>query len=333
MRADRREVVRALLIILCAVLVITCGYFVARYFETRGQTESRGELTNELEIGKRVEYNGKQYKKRNALTSLLLIGVDKTESSASGGYRSGGQADFLLLAVIDPEAKTVRQLQIDRDCMANITVLSVLGKEVGTRNTQICLSHAFGKTEAENCAYTVKAVSSLLQGVDIDLYLSADISSINRLNDSLGGVTVLVEEDLTELDPALQAGKTVTLAGQQAELFVRQRHGISDGSNRERAKRQRAFMAAALDSIKRQSAGDSAFVTRLFDELQDYTDTNASKGRLINEMNAALKCEMYQVELLKGEYQRGSDGFIEFHPDETALMEWVLDVFYKQVQE
>ena len=55
--------------------------------------------------------------------------------------------------------------------------------------------------------------------------------------------------------------------------------------------------------------------------------------RLINEMNAALKCEMRPVELLKGEYLRGSDGFIEFHPDEDALMEWVLEVFYKQVQE
>ncbi len=329
MRSSRREVLRALLIILCAVLVIASGYLVARYFETRGQTEPRGEL----DTGKSVEYKGKQYKKRNGLTSLLLIGVDKTESSASSGYRSGGQADFLLLTVIDPEANTVRQLQIDRDCMANITVLSVLGKEVGSRNTQICLSHAFGKTEAENCAYTVKAVSRLLQGVDIDLYLSADISAINRLNDSLGGVTVLVEEDLTELDPALEAGKTVTLMGKQAELFLRQRHGISDGSNRERAKRQRTYLSAALDSIKRQNASNAAFLNRLLDELEDYTATNATKGRLINEMNAALKCEMRPVELLKGEYLRGSDGFIEFHPDEDALMEWVLDVFYKQVQE
>ena len=329
MRSSRREVLRALLIILCAVLVIASGYLVARYFETRGQTEPRGELDK----GKSVEYKGKQYKKRNGLTSLLLIGVDKTESSASGGYRSGGQADFLLLTVIDPEANSVRQLQIDRDCMANITVLSVLGKEVGTRNTQICLSHAFGKTEAENCSYTVKAASSLLQGVDIDLYLSSDISSISRLNDSLGGVTVLVEEDLTELDPALEAGKTVTLLGKQAELFLRQRHGISDGSNRERAKRQRTYLSAALDSIKRQSASDAAFLNRLLDELEDYTATNATKGRLINEMNAALKCELRPVELLKGEYLRGKDGFIEFHPDEDALMEWVLDVFYKQVQE
>jgi anionic cell wall polymer biosynthesis LytR-Cps2A-Psr (LCP) family protein len=49
------------------------------------------------------------------------MGIDR-EEVAGGGARNGGQADFLMLLLIDPVGKTVRPLEIDRDTMTRITV-------------------------------------------------------------------------------------------------------------------------------------------------------------------------------------------------------------------
>ena len=70
------------------------------------------------------------------------------------------------LIVIDSKNKTVRQLKIDCDTMAEVTVLDMLGNPVGTTQMQI----SFGDGREESCGYARDAVSRLLQGESIDFY-------------------------------------------------------------------------------------------------------------------------------------------------------------------
>ena len=72
-----------------------------------------------------------------------------------------------MLLVIDANEKTITSIQIDRDTMAEITILGVLGNEVGTRKAQICLSHGFGDGKDQSCKLTQDAVSKLLLGAEI----------------------------------------------------------------------------------------------------------------------------------------------------------------------
>ena len=74
------------------------------------------------------------------------------------------------LIVIDSKNKTVRQLKIDCDTMAEVTVLGMLGNPVGTTQMQISLAHGFGDGREESCGYARDAVSRLLQGESIDFY-------------------------------------------------------------------------------------------------------------------------------------------------------------------
>ena len=98
------------------------------------------------------------------------MGVDDyaADAGAISGYRNGGQADYLLLIVINDERKTLTPIQIDRDTMAEISILGVLGNATGTRTTQICLSHGFGDGREQSCLLTQQAVSRLLLGVPVD---------------------------------------------------------------------------------------------------------------------------------------------------------------------
>ena len=72
--------------------------------------------------------------------------------------------------MIDSKNKTVRQLKIDCDTMAEVTVLGMLGNPVGTTQMQISLAHGFGDGREESCGYARDAVSRLLQGESIDFY-------------------------------------------------------------------------------------------------------------------------------------------------------------------
>ena len=219
-----------------AVLVLAAVLFFVggSWLEKRSQKpETRTELPQET--AETMEVDGVTYRRRTDLTTILVMGIDHdSEVEAEGSYQ-GGQADFQRLIVIDSKDKTVRQLKIDRDTMAEVTVLGMLGNPVGTTQMQISLAHGFGDGKEESCGYARDAVSRLLQGENIDFYLAMSLDGISVLNDLAGGVTVTLEDDFSAADPAMTKGATLTLQGDQAEIFVRRRMDIGEGTNEARS--------------------------------------------------------------------------------------------------
>ena len=277
------------------------------------------------------EYNGKTYVERTGLTPILLIGVDRGENAGEQwGYQQGGQADFLLLIVIDSSDKKVSLLQIDRDTITDVETLGVLGNVIGTRRLQIALSHSYGKTPQDNCAYTIKTVSNLLQGVPLDLYFSLNMASIAEFNDLLGGVTVTMQEDHTLINPAFTKGATIHLMGKDAYDYVHSRMYVDDGTNTSRMARQRNYMLAAKDMLISRLAHDNAFVDNLFETLGSDLVTNVTRGRLINEAAKASQYKVGEITQMVGEHVIGNNGYMEFHADEQFLIDWVLSVFYRE---
>lgn len=314
-----------------SMLAAIAAYLVASRLEEAAYPEVRGEMSPHFGTLPTAEFQGRTYQLKPNLTTLLLIGYDKADDSAQTGYRQGGQADFLLLVVLDHKTRTVHQLHIERDTITNVVVLGLTGKEVGTRRMQICLSHGFGATPESNCGYTLRAVGNLLQGTEIDLYYAVDMRAIDRLNDALGGVTVPIEDDFSAFDPAMVQGTTMVLQGPQSELYVRSRREIGDGTNESRMRRQQCFMSGASQQMRRRMAEDASFADTLLDALEGVSHTNMTRGRIINELNRAYQYNILPVETLAGEYILGSDGFMEFHADEEAIAEWIIKVLYNPV--
>ncbi len=291
--------------------------------ETRAAYEPLGQASNTIEV------EGRQYAQRRRVTTILLMGVDQNGEDASGGYRNGGQADFLRLLVIDDDAKRVSQVAIDRDTMTPITVLGVLGNRARTRTAQISLSHGFGDGGAQSCELTVEAVSNLLSSTRIDFYMAMNMDGIAALNDAVGGVTVTVQDDFSALDEEMKPGTTLTLSGAQAELFVRGRMSIGDGTNAARMERQQQYVSQLIARLDERVREDKNFLGTLYDELGAYLTTNMSRGRLINESWAAKDYERVPLVTPEGEHVIGSDGFMEFHVNEDALLQTVLSLFYE----
>lgn len=312
-------------VLLAAVLI----YFGMSWMENRSRNpETRTELPQADE--ETVEINGTTYRKKDDLTVILAMGVDH-ETQDEYEYRKAGQADFLRLVVLDGKNKTVQQLQIDRDTITPVTVLGVLGDRYEPVNEQICIGYGFGDGRQSSCEVTVEAVENLLGGQKIDQYLSMGLDGISTLNDLVGGVTVTLEDDFSSIDPSMTKGTTLTLHGDQAEVFVRTRRSIGIGTNEARMARQEQYISQLSSLLDAKVQQDQNFVLTAYDAMEPYLYTNIPRGQLANEAWAAKDYQRLETIEPEGTRQIGEDGFMEFYPDAEGLQQAVLQLFYEKM--
>ena len=328
---------RDVLAIMGAVLAVLAGlYFGARWLENESASpEPRGDyqLRHEDTL---LTVNGHTYQQRSNLTTILFMGVDQEDVSDSVPaylkYLSGGQADFLRLVVIDPQEKTVAQIEIDRDTMTPITMLNTLGEKLGYRTAQICLSHSYGDGKEQSCGFTVEAVSNLLYNLPIKYYVAMNLDGISTLNDAVGGVTVTLADDFSHIDPAMTKGTTLTLAGNQAEIFVRSRMTVGTGTNEARMARQRQYVSQMMELLHQKIQESSDYIGTLFDSLAPHLCTNMSRAQLMNQAWAARNYTRLSPLSISGTHQEGDYGYIQFLPDDASLEQVILDVFYQKMK-
>ena len=217
MRSGRRVLLLTLIIVV-GIALLGGLYALGRWYENRDYKEERQQMTEGFGKLPTVEYGGKTYVKRSDVNTLLLMGVDRAEEDTETlSFRDGGQADFLLVLALDHTNHQIHQLQIDRDSITDVPVVGVLGNEVGTRQLQICLSHAYGGNEQERCQHTLQAVANLLGGEKPEQCISVWLGAIHTINSRLGGITMEVPDDYSHLDPAMTKGAVLTLTDEQAE--------------------------------------------------------------------------------------------------------------------
>lgn len=331
----RHAYIRAVIAIIIAVaLMAGLVYFATR--NDKPESSGRNEMSENFGQLRIVTMDGVKYREKPAVTTLLLAGIDKDEDSEAKEetnlYRDGGQADFLMLIAFDHTDKKIHQLQFDRDTMVDIDILGIFGNEVGTRKEQLCLSHSFGKTQKDNAMYTVRAVKRLLDGLDIDSYYMIDYGAMKTINDMLGGVEVNIEYDMTSIHPEWTVGSHVTLHGKQAEEFVRARTTVGEGTNEERMVRQNEFMKNAVQKMKENIRDNTSFAEELLSALRPVSTTNMSDKSLADEVLKSRDYDIMAIDHPAGTYTLGEDGFVEFHMEEGAAVQWVLNHLYTRVE-
>lgn len=263
---------------------------------------------------------------RKDLETILVMGLDKNERSEMlEGYVNKTQSDFLLLLVIDQENRSINSLHINRDTMTEITRLGVFGGATGKYTAQIALAHAYGSGGSDSALNAVKAVSNFLGGVKIDHYMTFTMDSVALVNDMVGGVTVLIEDDFSEMDPSLVQGQEITLKGEQALHFVRGRTNVADGTNLNRMARQRQYMMGLYEKIMAAAAQDEAFPEKLVEKLADAFDTDLSVYQLDSLFDTLLECKMGEILTIEGENVRGE--FMEFYADPDSVAQAVQTLF------
>ena len=305
-RNDKRKLMRGLAVALLAVFLLTGAFLLLELWEKRQSIFPEQKTENTV-----YEYNGVEYVKNEDVESFLILGLDKFEDAINNdSYNNDQRADFLMLLVFDNSEKKFTAVHLNRDTMVNMNVLGVAGQKIGTVNKQLALAHTYGNGRDVSCRNTADAVSELLNGVKVNHYLSITMDAVPILNDLLGGVEVTVLDDFSGIDDTLIKGETVTLHGDHALTYVRERYGLEDSSNSTRMVRQRQYMTAVYDKAKLKIENDDNFVIEASSKLADY---------IVSDRSVNLEGESVV-----------KDGLMEFRPDADSIDKIVFELFYKK---
>lgn len=324
-RNGKRKLMRYLSVALLIIFLLTGAFLLLELWEKR-----QGNFPEQEPQDAAIEYNGVEYVKNENVESFLIMGLDKFEDAIDNeSYNNNQQADFLMLLVFDNEEKKCTAIHLNRDTMVDMNILGVAGQKVGTVNKQLALAHTYGNGKDVSCRNTADAVSGLLNGVKVNHYLSITMDAVPVLNDLLGGVEVTVLDDFTGIDDTLKKGETVTLHGEHALTYVRNRYGLEDSSNSTRMVRQKQYLNAIYDKAMLRIEEDDEFVVEASVKLADYIVSDRSVNQLQELAKKLSQYELTEIDSIEGD-SAVKDGLMEFYPDADSVNEIVFDLFYKE---
>ena len=326
-RQDKKRLYKGLgiaagvLILGIAVIGVVLGMADHYRINSDSSTDSREMIT----------YKNETYVKKGNLETYLIAGIDapgKVEKVTE--YDGTGQCDVLAVIVRDRSTDQCKLLSIDRNTITAVKSLDNDGTYLDTTDIQISLAHAMGFDQQVRAENTVDAVSHLLGDQTIDGYAMVNMGAIQVVNDMVGGVTVTIEDNFSDIDPSMKKGETVTLMGEQAEKYVRSRKKISDGSNQNRMSRQSTYEEAFKPAFRNKCAENSKFPLEVYHAMEDYMTTNISAKKFCRL--AILMSDENQDEkvAISGTYGLDEDDWQTFTPDEDSLQEAILELFYQK---
>lgn len=128
----------------------------------------------------------------------------------------------------------------------------------------------------------------------------------------------------------LQEGELVTLTGEEAYFYIRNRDDEVFDSATERLRRQEQYMGAFARKLREVTAQDPTCAARLYTAMEEYTVTDMDAEEMITSL-LGYSFNEQQIYTVPGETVMGEE-LEEYHVDDGALYELILSIFYKEGQ-
>lgn len=296
---------------------------------------AEGETESLLPESGQILYNGKLYEYNDDLLIFLCLGVDSRQDIQLEKVPGmGGQADTIILAVMDEGQKTLRLINISRDTMTKIKIYDSNGIFMREEKAQLALQYAYGDGGNQSCLLMEQAVSNLFYGIPIHGYGAIDVNAVADLNDAVGGVEVTVIEDLSRFTPDLALGNTLVLTGRQALHYVQERDVETEelGANNLRIERQKQYLQAFWQAVKTGTKKDLTLPLKLYSTAAPHMVTSITADQVAYLSTVAMECTFSDEDMIsvEGTVQK-EDVYEEFIVDEEALYELIIQVFYREI--
>ncbi|PWI14801.1 transcriptional regulator [Streptomyces sp. Act143] len=267
--------------------------------------------------------------------NILLIGSDaRTGGNAAlgGGDKDDiGRSDTTLLLHVYADHRHALAVSIPRDTLVTVPPCKLPdGSWTRTQtDTMFNAAYSVGETAKGNPACTQNTVEHLT-GLRVDHTVVVDFKGFARLTEVVGGVRVCVPQDVHEkdLDPhrttpgRLLFKKGVqTVSGQKALDYVRLRHGIGDGSDIGRIKRQQAFVASLLKEVKSKGLTPSHLLPLADAATESLTVDSGlgSAGKLISFAMSLKDVDLHNTKFVTLPWRYDGSRVAIVEPDADAL--------------
>jgi LCP family protein required for cell wall assembly len=219
--------------------------------------------------------------------NILLIGADQRPKE--GTFNT----DTLIVVSIDPRTKQVAMFSLPRDTV-DVPIpagpaRSVFGSEYRGKVNSLWLNarlraDAFPGTDKSRGFNAIKSVLGELYGLDIQYYVMVNFEGFKNIVDTLGGVTINVQNPVLDDHYPGPAGVSLRvyipagvqhMTGSQALIYARSRHTSSDF---DRAQRQQRVILSIRDQADPRNVLDN--LTQLLTDLKTSFKTDIPQDKL-----------------------------------------------------
>jgi len=205
--------------------------------------------------------------------NVLLLGIDAREGETNT------RTDTIILASVDPKTKQMSLLSIPRDTRVYIPKHGY---------DRINSAAVYGGPEM-----TMEVVSDLL-GIPLKYYVLVDFNGFKNIVDTLGGVTLEVEQDMYHYDPTDNYAYHIDLKkglqrldGDKALQYVRYR-GYAMGDIDRTAHQQKFLIALGKEVLQPSTI---LKLPSLVPTINKYVKTNLSLSDMMKLASAAKSME------------------------------------------
>ncbi|SJN40946.1 Cell envelope-associated transcriptional attenuator LytR-CpsA-Psr, subfamily A1 (as in PMID19099556) [Microbacterium esteraromaticum] len=208
-------------------------------------------------------------------TNILLLGSD-SRSGLDGDLDSirGQRSDTMLLVHIPADRSGVQVISFMRDNWVEIP---------GYGNQKLNAALAYG-----GVPLLVETLENIVD-VPINHVMITDFEGFKGLTDALDGVTVNNQVAFTRGGFTFAKGP-VTLSGDSALLYVRERYSFPDGDY-QRVRNQQAFIKGVIDKmLSRETLTDPGRVAAAVDAISPYLTVDAGlTGPTVASLGVSLR--------------------------------------------
>jgi LCP family protein required for cell wall assembly len=274
---------------------------------------------------------GKQPPKLNSALNILLLGSD-TRAGDNAKYGRSlkdevPRADTTILIHLSPGGGAATGISFPRDLMVDIPACKNPKTGVVTQAQKGMLNSAYSYGGVSCTWKTIEQMTN----IHIDHFALVDFSGFKAVVNALGGVKICLTQDVNDVKSHLDLKKGYhVVKGEQALAYVRARHGLGDGSDLSRIKRQQLFLGSVA-----KKAMDKGTLTN---PLKLASFLNATTKSLTVDDGFGVKAMLSLGEKLKG-MSTGKVRFVTVpwgayapDPNRVALREPDATAFFAQIR-
>lgn len=202
----------------------------------------------------------------NRTFTIFISGID-----TSGKVSTVSRSDVNMLVTVNPVTKDILMVSIPRDYYVTLANKGRADK----------LTHA-GLGGVENSVKTIEA----FMGIDINYYVRVNFTSLVKIVDALGGITVESPVAFKTMHGNYQVVEGINeMNGEQALGFVRERYSLK-GGDVARVQNQQRVLSAILK--KAMSPAIITKYTELMESVQGSFETNIASEEIMKLVRMQL---------------------------------------------
>lgn len=213
----------------------------------------------------------------NGRTNIMLFGTEGYNMDGEtdeGVYDGAYLTDALMVISFDQETKDVALMSLPRDLKVPMAC------SAGKINEVFWCHNRDGDNEQAGAEALMTQVSEVL-GITFQYYAHINWGSLVSIVDTLGGVTVTLDEDIADYQYTglvMQAGVPTQINGEQALKLARARHGTT-GGDFTRGNSQRKILEAVANKLVHDGI-DMGSALNLLNILGDNLRSNFSTDNI-----------------------------------------------------